>query len=79
MVSKGFLPLFQPDSHNIIMIKLNGFFRMIHKYIGLAMSFEKNLLGIRLGQFFAKPHSLTYIFIYHTQSIKVYIKLGLSI
>ena len=25
---------------------------MIHKYIGLAMSLEKNVLGIRLAQFF---------------------------
>ena len=49
MVNKGFLSLFQSDSHNIIMIKSNGFFRMIHKYIGLAM-------GV-----FAKTHSLTNI------------------
>ena len=66
MVSKGFPPLFQSDSHNIIMIKLNGFFRIIHKYIGLAMSFEKIVLGIRLAQFLAKTHSLTNIFVYHT-------------
>ena len=58
------------------MIKLNGFFRMIHKNIDLAMSFEKIVLGICLAQFFAKTHSSTNIFEYHTQSIQFYIKLG---
>ena len=59
------------------MIKLNEFFRMIHKYIGLSMSFEKIVLGIRLAQFFAKTHSLTNIFVYYIQSIQFYVKLGL--
>ena len=79
MVSKGFLSLFQSDSHNIIMMKLNGFFCMIHKYIGPAISFGKIVLGICLAQFFVKTHSLTSIFEYRTQSIQFYIKLGLLI
>ena len=49
---------------------------MIRKNIDLAMSFEKIVLGIRLAQFFAKTHSSTNIFEYHTQSIQFYIKIG---
>ena len=48
------VPCCKSDSQNIIMIKLDGFFRMIHQYIGLAMSLKKIVLGMRLAQFLSK-------------------------
>jgi len=54
---------------NIIMIKLDGFFRTILKDIDLAMSFE----NIMLDAIFCKTHSSTNIFLHHAQSIQFYI------
>ena len=62
---------------NIIMIKLDGFFRMIHRYISLAMSLKKILLGYRLAHFFFQnSYSSTNISVYHAQSIQFYIITG---
>ena len=57
----------ESDSHCIIMIKLDGFFRMIHKYIGLAMSLKNIVLACGSHNIF-KTHSSTNIFVYHARS-----------
>ena len=61
---------------NIIMIKLDRFFRMIHRYIDLAMSLKKNCARLSPRTIFFKTHSSTNISVYHAQSIQFYINIS---
>ena len=58
----------QVSFSNIIMIKLDGFLRIIHKYIGRAMSFEKKMCEAIAEDYF--------FFQTHAQSIQFHIKIG---